>query len=419
MRETFVALDLREQRPPVGREPERLGGAGLAQGHHDAPGGANGLGDAPPGLFETLSQPLALKGIDGVLGKLPLHVLPAEQRADRVARRGDAVPGGRGQHHHVPVYAGLVRPRGLGEVAACRRARPAGLRCGLRAEHRVAELAVVGEVPRRLRQHMHLRTGGAGAFGEAPGAAGFVLQAPLHRVVGDPLGARLVVHLLEVRAVAETPGPGEPARSPGGGADGGGVVQVAVVQEPGELPPASQRLVEVDRAGCAGADHPHELRGVRLVPDGLGVEEHRHHRLLRLALAERRDLPLDAARDLELLLQQGPPVRPGPLRRLLRGRDAGEVGHRIRDPVHPGRRQQGGRADHRALVPALGVPERRGQGAQDPPRPLEPGELGPAAVETRRPDRGGTDSSCGTAPPPRASSASWRGRGRPGRARRR
>ena len=148
---TVVGLDLREQRPTIGREPERLGLARLVQGHHDAPGGANGVRYAPPGFFKALSQPLTLKRIDRVLGKLSLHVLPAEQRANRVARRGDAVPGRHRQHHHVTVYPGLVRSRGLGEVPACQGARAAGLRGRLRPEHRVAELAVVAEVPRRLR----------------------------------------------------------------------------------------------------------------------------------------------------------------------------------------------------------------------------------------------------------------------------
>ena len=154
---------------------------------------------------------------------------------------------------------------------------------------------------------MHLRTGSPGAFAEASGAASLVLQALLHRAVGYALGTRLVVHLLEVRAIAEAPGPGERAH-------GAVVVQIGVVQEPGELSPPTQCLVEVDGVGRSGTDHPDELRRIRLVSDGLGVKEHGQHRLLRLALTERRDLPLNPARDLELLLQQRAPVRPGPLR---------------------------------------------------------------------------------------------------------
>ena len=148
---TLVALDLREQRPAVGREPERLGLARLVQGHHDAPGGANGIRHPPPGFFKALSQALTLKWIDRVLGELPLHVLPSEQRADRVARRGNAVPGRHRQHHYIAVHPGFVRSRRLGEIPGRQGARPAGLRGRLRAEHCVAELAVVAEVPGRLR----------------------------------------------------------------------------------------------------------------------------------------------------------------------------------------------------------------------------------------------------------------------------
>ena len=55
---------------------------------------------------------------------------------------------------------------------------------------------------------MHLRPGGPGAFGEASRAANLLGQTPLHRVAGDALGARLVVHLLQVGTIAEAPGLG-------------------------------------------------------------------------------------------------------------------------------------------------------------------------------------------------------------------
>ena len=370
----LVTLDLREQRPAVGGEPERLGLARIAQGHHDAPGGADGVGHATPGIFKALSQPLALQRIDRVLGELSLHVLPAEERADRIACRGNAVPGRHRQHHHVPMHPGPVRAGGLREVAARRGAWPAGLRGRLRAEHRVAELAVVAEVPWRFRQGVHARSGCLSTLAQASRAADFLPQPLLHRVAGHPLHARLVVHLLEVRAVPETPGPGQGSRG------GALVVQVGVVQEPGQLPPAPERLLDLDGAGPSGADHSHQLRGVRLVADGLGVQEHRHHRLLHLALAEGRDLPLDPARDLELLLQQGAPVRPGSLRPLRSG-DAGQIRHRLGYPIRSRRGQQGGRPDHRTPVPPFGVAERRRQGAENSTGALEPRQLRPAAVE--------------------------------------
>ena len=147
-----VGLDLGEERPAVAGELERLRLPLLADAHHDAPGGADGVGHPLPGLAETPAQLFALKGVHAVPGELRPHVLPAEQRAHRVARGGEAVAGRRRQHHHVAVHAGPVRPGGLGEVSARHRARLAGVRRRLRAEHRVAELAVVGEVGGRLRQ---------------------------------------------------------------------------------------------------------------------------------------------------------------------------------------------------------------------------------------------------------------------------
>ena len=158
------------------------------------------------------------------------------------------------------------------------------------------------------------------------------------------------------------------------------VLQIGVVQEPGEVAPSPERLLQVDGVGGARANHAHEFRSIGLVANRLGMEEYRHHRLLRLALAQSRDISLDPSRDLHLLFQQRAPVRPHTLRTLRSG-DAGEIGNRLGNTLRTGSGQQRCRTDHRTLVPPFGFAQRRRQRTQNASGTLKSGQLRPAAVE--------------------------------------
>ena len=206
------------------------------------------------------------------------------------------------------------------------------------------------------------------------------------------------MHLSQVRAVAEPPRFGQ-AGSRRRGVDR---VLVLVVQEPRELAPAGQPLAERDLVRAGSADHAQQLRRRRLAADRLRVEEHGNDRLLHFAaVGQRGKLFLDAAGLRQLRFEQSDPVGRRALARL-RGGHARQLAHGLRDagtaagrdgPLPGGRcprgrcvpgclrPKQGRRADERTRIPRLGLAQGGGQRAEDAARPLEAGELRPAAVE--------------------------------------
>ena len=95
---------------------------------------------------------------------------------------------------------------------------------------------------------------------------------------------------------------------------------------------------------------------------------------------QRRQLVLDLPRLAKLRFQQGRPRGLVPFR-LLGGRHARQLAHRVRDLLPAGRRQQGGRADERSGVPLLGLAQGGCEGAENAAGALEAFELRPATVE--------------------------------------
>lgn len=67
------------------------------------------------------------------------------------------------------------------------------------------ELAVVLDVARAIRQRMHARAGRRSALRQAAGLLHIDEQLCLDRLVGYPAAAGVVMHLLQVRPVAEPP----------------------------------------------------------------------------------------------------------------------------------------------------------------------------------------------------------------------
>ena len=134
-------------------------------------------------------------------------------------------------------------------------------------------------------------------------------------------------------------------------------------------------------SGEAVPDEAHEFRGVRLVAERLGVQEDGDHGLLDLPLRrERGQFVLRLPRERQLPFQQLFPLRAFPLG-LLAGRHPGQFRKRRRRALGPRRREEHRRPDQRTRVPRRRFPQPDRQGAENPARPLEAVELGPAAVE--------------------------------------
>ena len=120
---------------------------------------------------------------------------------------------------------------------------------------------------------MHL---GAGCRGTAIqgrlGLAGGVRQRRIHRFAAHPLAAGFVVHLLQIGAIAKPPGLRQFVLRHASG--------IFVVQKPGDIAPAPQRLGELDAVHRRASDAL-QLGRVGLAADGLGVQERGDDRLLR------------------------------------------------------------------------------------------------------------------------------------------
>ena len=184
------------------------------------------------------------------------------------------------------------------------------------------------------------------------------------------------MHLPQVRPVAEPPRlrqlPASVRTRP---------AAVLVVEEPGEVPPALEALVELDAVRRARSDEPHEFRGVRLVAERLGVQEDRDHRLLDFALRrERGKFALRLPGERQFPLQQLFPF--GAFARDLFGRrHPGQLREGRRSALRPRRPEQHRRPDNRARVPRRGFPQADRHRAKHPARALEAVELRPTAVE--------------------------------------
>ena len=239
------------------------------------------------------------------------------------------------------------------------------------------ELAVVLDVARPLRQHVHARAEGPRAVGQALRRPDLGQQLQLDRFRRDAVGAGVVVHLLQVRPVAEPP---RLRQRRGTAVRRQVAAELVLVQEPRQLRPAAQALLQLDAVGTRRAQQPGQIPRVRLLADRLRAEEHRADRLLHLAAPQSGLLVLDGPRLGQLALQDRGPVVPAALGQLARG-DAGQLAGRLGDPRPVRRRQEHVGTDQGRGVPGLGVPQRDRERPQDAARPLEPVELRPARVE--------------------------------------
>ncbi len=156
------------------------------------------------------------------------------------------------------------------------------------------EVAIVGNVPGMHGQHVHafgcVNLGG-GAQRQALGAADLVYQAGFHQIQYARAG--FVVHLGEIGARAEPPPLG---KLPSAICPNVGVGNGHIVQEPGHLAPAPQRLLQLDLVWPRVADQHQQLTRQGALAFGLGVQENGKDRLLNLALLEAGRVGLNITR---------------------------------------------------------------------------------------------------------------------------
>ena len=305
--------------------------------------------------------------------QLPLDFFPAEERPRRQLRRQQAFPAGDGQQDRVPVRPRPLRAGGLFEEPFRRGARLPGIGHRLRREHHIPELAVVGDILRGRREEVDDGARALRALGQRLLRPLDPVEQPRPHGVAADSPHRFVVHLPQVRAVSQPPRPGNLVRS-------GGEPGVLVVEEPRQLPPPPQPLLQLDPVHAAAPDEPQQVRSPGLPPGGLRVEEDGEHRLFDFApFAKRRNLLLGLPRLLQLGGEEGGPVG-GAVARFLRG-DVRQFPHGLGETGDAGSGEERGRADQRRVVPFLRLPHGGGEHAQDAARALEPGELRPPPVE--------------------------------------
>ena len=158
-----VALDLQEQRPCGPRQLERMLGALHVHRDDDAIGLPDRVRNPLPRAPEPLVEAFPADGVHGPSFQLALHVLPTQQGAHTGASGLKAVARRHDEDHRVAMDPRPLRAGRLDEVAARQRARFARLGNSGRAEHGVAETAVIAYIPGRGGQHMDDGTGRAGA----------------------------------------------------------------------------------------------------------------------------------------------------------------------------------------------------------------------------------------------------------------
>ena len=248
---------------------------------------------------------------------------------------------------------------------------------GSRPQNGEMEVAVVLDVARPLGQRMDPGARRRRALGQAPGPPDLGEELLLDELRRDAIRAGVVVHLLEVRPVAETPPPGQYPRP---AVRRRGARELRLVEEPGEVRPAAQALLELDAVGASRADECDQLRRMRLLADRLRAQERGDHRLFHLAVFERRLLVLDCPRLGELAFEHRTPHVAGALRHLAGG-DARKLARRLGEGAVAGHGQEHVGSDQRRRVPSLGVAQCDGEGPQDAARALEPVQLRPLGVE--------------------------------------
>ena len=187
------------------------------------------------------------------------------------------------------------------------------------------EIAVVLDIARPFGQRMDPCSRCRCAMGQAPGPLDLDEELLLDEFRRDAIRAGIVVHLLEVWPVAETPRPGQRL---GSAVRRRAARELRLVQEPGEVRPAAQSLLELDAVGAGRADQRDKLRRVRLLADRLRTQERREHCLLHLATFQCRLLLLDCPRLGELAFEHRAPHVAGTLCHLAGG-DARELARRL------------------------------------------------------------------------------------------
>ena len=209
----------------------------------------------------------------------------------------------------------------------------------------------------------------------------------------DAVGAGVVVHLLQVGPVAEPPR----LRQRRPAVRRQVAPELVLVQEPRQLRPTVQALLQLDAVGVRCAYQPDQIPRVRLLTNRLRAEKHRADRLLQLAAFQSGLFVLDGARLRQLALQDRGPVVPAALGHLARG-DAGQLAGRLGD-APPGPAPEGTRWDRPgATCPRVRRPATRWRTSAGCRASAGTGRAASSGCRRGRSDRGGRDTRGRSAP---------------------
>ena len=186
------------------------------------------------------------------------------------------------------------------------------------------------------------------------------------------------MHLLQIGRVSQAPGL---RQSVLGAVIVGIVTGVLIVEEPRCLTPPAETFLQLDPVRRGSSHQAQQFGRVRFGASRLGVKENRNDGLLHFSgLGQGRAFALDIACFAQLGFEERHPLGLLAFNAVHR-RDSRELPDRFAHCRRFGLGEQDGRADQRAPVPRLRVPESRCEGPQDAPSPLKALNLRPAAVQ--------------------------------------
>ena len=184
-------------------------------------------------------------------------------------------------------------------------------------------------------------------------------------------------HLLQIGRVSQPPGLWEALL---GGVIVDIVTGVLIVEEPRCFAPPAETFLQLDPVRRGSSHQAQQFGRVRFGASRLGMKKHRNDGLLHFSgCREGRAFSLDITGFAELGFEERHPL--GLLAfNAVHCRDPREFPDRLAHCRCLGLGEQDGRADQRAPVPRLRVPESRCEGPQDAPSALKAFNLCPAAV---------------------------------------
>ncbi|MBT9162866.1 MAG: hypothetical protein DDT27_01431 [Dehalococcoidia bacterium] len=238
------------------------------------------------------------------------------------------------------------------------------------------KLPIIFHIPGSLREIVD-----SGTSLRSTGSQTLLLRYELHQLDLDQVRRhtchRLTVHLRQIGLGAQSPGFG---KFPHLYATLACLSHCCLIQEPRDLRPAPQALLQLNSIWLGSAQEDKQLPGECLLPDRLGVEKGGHHGLFEFPSLECREFLLDIPGFLQLVLQDGRPVLSFAFV-FFRCDDRRQFSRCLRKACPPRPIQQNVDRCQGRGVPLLCIPQSHGESAQYASGSLKPFQLRPFGVE--------------------------------------